>query len=197
MLLFDLGVQATVGVVIALSDRENPRAPEQSAFDSPAFRTGLLYSMLVYIPSALGFLYIWPGWNTMYLFDVETNRVYGMWFLLFDAMGLTGSFVLAYWLTARSLRKTGGKPRPPLLGLGAMWLIVTVLLFVIMWGRSFAVTSYQAFHAGTWPRFDLRWGEPDSFFGRPIMWWLIGFAPPDFLPLAWLYRRRRRQLSGR
>lgn len=196
MLLFDLGVQLTVGTVLAMSDRENLIKPDRSPYTSPVFRNGLLYSMLIYIPSALYFLYAWPGWNTMYMIDAETNRLYGSWFLLLDTWGLTGCYVLGFWATTRALRSSGGKTKPLVMALGGLWLAISVLLFVVMWGRSFAVTTYDAFHAGEWARFDLRWGEPDSFFGRPIMWYLLVFALPDVLPVAWLYRRRRRQLAA-
>lgn len=192
MLLFDMGVQVTVGGVWALSEREDLTGGGACPLESRAFRRGLLYSSLLYVPSAVLFLYAWPGWNSMYLLDIETDRVVGGWYAFFNTAALFGCYILGFWLSARSLRRTGGAIKPILVRLATMWGALFILLFGLLWGRSFAVTSYQEFVAGDWPRFALRWGEPDSFFGHRLMYWLILWALLDFGPLGYFYWRIRR-----
>ena len=82
MLLFDMMVQVTVGGVFALRDREELAQPASKPADSKAFRDGLLYSMLLYVPSAVFFLAAWPAWNSMYLLDIETRPMWAAWYAL-------------------------------------------------------------------------------------------------------------------
>jgi len=193
MLLFDVTVQASVGAVFALRDRE--RLAAGGAAD-PAFRDGLLYSVLLYVPSALCFLYAWPGWNSMYLADLETDRVFGGSWLYGDGVLLVLAYAAGFAWSRRWLRG-GGTARGLLGQVVLLWAVVGFVLVVPLWGRSFTDTSYQAFHAGSWPRFAVRWGEPDSFFGRPIMWWLLIWGVIDFAPLGYLYWRGRVRAAAR
>lgn len=192
MLLFDVAVQASVGTVFALRDREKLTGDPGSPWATTAFRDALLYSVLLYIPSAIAFLYAWPGWNSMYLLDLERDPAVGMGWVYGDSVLLVLVTIAGFHWAQRWLRRSGSV-RALLGQVVALWAVVGFVLVVPLWGRSFAVTSYDAFHAGTWPRFELRWGQPDSFFGRPIMWWLLIWAVIDFAPLAYLYWRGRRR----
>jgi hypothetical protein len=189
-----MGVQITVGGVWALSERETLSSLSSSPLGSKSFRDGLLYSSLLYVPSAVFFLIGWPGWNSMYLVDLESSVIVTAWYAFANAVVLFACYIAGFVLAARSLRGAGGASRPLLIRLAIMWVALVVLLFGLLWGRSFAVTTYQAFHAGDWPRFALRWGEPDSFFGHQLMLYLVVWAILDFAPLGALYWRARRKL---
>ena len=193
MLVFDMGVQVTVGSVWALSEREALGEPGAAPWRSRAFRDGLLYSSLLYVPSAVFFLRAWPGWNSMYLLDIESDAIVGAWYAFANTAVLLACYLAGFALASRTLRRSGGRARPVLASLGIMWAALLILLFGVMWGRSFAVTSYDAFVAGEWPRFAIRWGEPDSFFGHPLMYWLMVWAVLDFGPLGYLYWRARKR----
>lgn len=193
MLVFDMGVQVTVGGVWALSERERLIGSDTSPWQSRAFRHGLLYSALLYVPSAVFFLYAWPGWNSMYLLDIETDRVVGAWYAFANTMVLFACYLAGFAFASRTLKAKNGAVKPLLGRLGIMWAAILIVLFGLMWGRSFAVTSYQSFVAGDWPRFAIRWGEPDSFFGHALMYWLMLWAVLDFGPLGYLYWRARKR----
>lgn len=191
MLVFDMAVQVTVGGVWAMSEREKLTTDDAPLASRP-FRRGLLYSSLLYVPSAVFFLIAWPGWNSMYMFDIESNAIIGAWYAFANAVVLFACYIAGFVGAARVMRGSGGSPQPLLIRLGIMWAVILVVLFGLMWGRSFAVTSYDAFVAGEWPRFALRWGEPDSFFGHQLMYYLMVWAVLDFAPLGYLYWRARR-----
>ncbi len=190
MLVFDLTVEFTVGATFALAHRERLLDPDNKPLRDPAFRNGLLYSGFLYIASAIFFLVAWPGWNSMYLFDLS-NPVRLAWFAYADTAALLACFVAGYLATVRWLRRSAGQLLPTLVRLGGLWLLVTAVLFVWLWGRSFTVTTYAEFMAHSWPRFALRWGAPDSFFGHALMYWLLLWMVLDFGPLLILYREAR------
>lgn len=196
MLLFDMMVQVTVGGVFALRDREELAQPASKPADSKAFRDGLLYSMLLYVPSAVFFLAAWPAWNSMYLFDIETRPMWAAWYALLDTVALFLCFIGGFLLAARHLRG-GGSARSVVARLIAVWLVIWIVLFVVLWGRSFAVTSYADFVSREWPRFKVEWGAKDTMFGRPLMWWLLTWMVLDFGPLTLIYRRGRARAAKR
>lgn len=191
MLLFDMAFQFTAGATLATGARDELLDQRCQVTRTDAYRASLLYSMFLYVPSAIAFFYAWPGWDSMYLLDLETNRVLGLAFVWLDAALLCGCCILGFRATVAWLRKGGGRPLPILLRLLAIWAVVGLILVPLLWERSFTVTSYSAFMAGTWERFAVRWGEQDSFFGRPIMWCLLASGVIDILPLYLLYRRYR------
>src|SRR3990172_6125461 len=105
MLLFDVAVQVSVGTVFALRDRERlVGSPGSSWAATPAFRDALLYSVLLYIPSAICFLYAWPGWNSMYLLDLERDRVIGGWWVYGDIVALVLATVAGFAWAQPALR---------------------------------------------------------------------------------------------
>lgn len=195
MLVFDMGVQVTVGGVWALSARESLARPQVAPLESKAFRNGLLYSALLYVPSAVFFLRAWPAWNSMYLLDIETHQITGAWYAFANTAVLFLCYLLGFGLAVKRLRAADGAAGPLLVHLGAMWAVILVVLFGVMWGRSFAVTTYQDFVSREWPRFAIRWGEKDSFFGHPLMYWLMVWAVLDFGPLGYLYWRARKSVA--
>jgi hypothetical protein len=191
MLLFDMAFQFTAGATCALGARDELTDERCPPTRTAAYRAILLYSMFLYVPSAIAFFYAWPGWDTMYLLDLESNRVVGLAAVWLDSALLCGCGILGFRATVAWLRKGGGRAFPILLRLLAIWAAVGVILVPVLWGRSFTVTSYSAFIAGEWPRFDFRWGAEDSFFGRPIMWCLLSSGVIDILPLYFIYRHFR------
>lgn len=192
MILFDAAFQATVGATAVCAARERLAAAARP-LDSLAFRDGLLYSALVYIPSAVLFLWAWPGWNSMYLVDLETGRLAGAWWLWFDMVFLFGCYTAGFLASAHLLRRG---LRAVLIAFAGLWVLVLGALGLPLWGRSVAVTTYADFHQGTWPRFDLRWGQPDSFFGTTIMFYLLAWGLVAFAGLWLLYRAGRRRAAA-
>lgn len=190
MLVFDLTVEFTVGATFALAHRERLIAPDVKPLQDRAFRNGLLYSGFLYIASAVFFLVGWPAWNSMYLFDLS-NPVHMAWFAYADTAALLACFVAGYIATVGWLRRAKGFLSPTGLRLAALWAAVCAVLFIWLWDRSFTVTTYADFLAHARPRFALRWGQPDSFFGHALMYWLLVWMVLDFGPLLFIYREAR------
>lgn len=194
MLLFDAAVELTVGAVFALGHREELARSLTPVTHHRAFRQGLVYSALLYVASAAFFFVGFTAWNTMYLVDLENSPTLLCWAAYLDSAFLSLCYIVGFVSVARALRRT----RLAVIGwsLAAMWSAVCLLLFVVLWTRSFVVTSYQEFVTHTYPAFSFRWGEPDSFFGHRLMWWLLFWCVVDFAPLAYLYGRARQTARG-
>ena len=63
-----MAFELTVGALCAAGGRERLAAREDP-YASPAFRAGLLYSALFYVPAAVVFVRVWSDWSSHYLFD--------------------------------------------------------------------------------------------------------------------------------
>jgi hypothetical protein len=187
-MLFDFTSQTMVGTVFALGSREK-LATEEHPLSSKAFRTGLLFSAVLYVPSAAFFHYNWPAWNLQYLFDPTMVRGWGAFA---DGALLQVFYILGFLLSARALRANGGQVKPILIRLTMLWLVVLAILGSTLWSRSFTVGTYADYLQDPVPPFTLRWGAPHSLFGGELMWWLIIWAFLDYGPLLWLYVRARR-----
>jgi hypothetical protein len=188
MILFDFTSQTMVGSIFALSRRES-LARDDAPLASRAFREGLLFCALLYVPSAAFFHYNWPGWNLEYV--VDPARV-GGWGAFVDGALLELFYIVGFLLTARALRRNGGRAAPVVLRLALLWLAVLAFLVGFAWSRSFTVGSYGDFLRDPTPPFRFRWGAPHSIFGSALMWWLFIWAVIDYGPLLWLYLRGRR-----
>ena len=188
MMIFDFTSQTMVGTIFALSKREK-LAQDDHPLASEAFRKGLLYCAVLYVPSAAFFHYNWPAWNLEYFFDPAVVRGWGAFF---DGALLECFYIFGFFAAARMLRGNGGKAKPVLLALAGLWLAVCAFLFGGMWSRSFTVGTYADFQTNPLPNYKIEWGSPHSMFGGELMWWLLIWAVLDYGPLLWLYVRARR-----
>lgn len=194
MIPFDLASQVTVGAVMALAHREE-LAKSAEPLHSKAFRRGALFCGLLYIPSVQFFHHQWASWNAMYFVDPESSRRIGAWLGFGEAVVLFALFMAGFLWTAKLLGPKGDRWKPVLLRLGVIWAVVAAFI-VGFWDRSFSSAPYAEWAANRPPMWEVRWGEPGAFWGAPIMWWILIFAPIDYGPLVWLYFKGRREATA-
>jgi hypothetical protein len=196
MIAFDLAYELTLGAAcaacaaLAPSSRGGALAGPSSPDRAEARCDGLFVSGLVYIPLCAAGLAAFPGWQSMYLVDIEGSRCRAAWFSGLMIAALFGSFGLGFELAVAWLRR-GLRLRALLVGLGAGWAALLVVLFGLMPARALWITSYERFHGGAPP--ELGWGEPGALLGGPGMYFLFGSAAVNMASLAWLFGRARQR----
>jgi hypothetical protein len=158
MIAFDLAYELTLGAWLA--------GGSTVASHRRALLVGLAASLAVYIPICAIGLWQWPGWQSMYLADLEPpgRLIRGV---IVQTAALVVAFLVGFFATT-----VAGADRRRLLGvLLPSWLLLLSMLFGLLWRRAFVVTSTADFLARS--EFAIRWGTPDALLGGPVMWFLI------------------------
>jgi hypothetical protein len=173
VIAFDYAYELTLGAACALLERPALRS-RRRLLAGPCFVDGLLVTALVYAPLCIMGLVGWPGWQMMYLVDVEGGGARAGFVAGFSTMLLFVAYVAGFAAAAEVLRR-GRSWRYVVVPLAVSWPIVLVVLFGLLWRRAFTATTHAAFHTGRVA--ELSWGAPDGVIGGPVMFFLsVGVA---------------------
>lgn len=189
-----MAFELTVGALCAAGGRERIAAHEDP-YASPAFRAGLLYSALFYVPAAVVFVRVWSDWSSHYLFDAAAHPAGAAAFAYADASLLFVSYVVGFALAARRIR--AGRLGALLRQLAAGWIGLLLVLFVALAERSLVVTTTSELHRPERPAAVPPWGDPRALLGGPLMYALLASSAWNGAPLAILYRSLRRRARTR
>jgi hypothetical protein len=191
MIAFDLAYELSLGAACAVLDRRR-ESPEQS--NKTAFFDGLLVSGLVYIPLCAAGFSAWPGWQSMYLVDLDASRFGEPAFAALSTAALFACYLAGYAGASRFLRPDPRRARPLIAFLARGWLALLFVLFGLLHRRALSVTSFETFHAGR--PIELGWGSPEALLGGPVMAFLTASAALNAASIVWLaVRARRRALT--
>jgi hypothetical protein len=149
MIAFDVAYVATLGLLAA-------RTGDRRAV------VGAWWAVIgVYLPSSTVGLWNWPGWQSMYLFDLDGGGVSLGLAVVGQAIALVATFRAAVFLGPR-LR--GWSSTRVFIVLATAWVGVMLTLFAILADRAFRVATYGVFHADPSVRVDLGAAWPVLIF---------------------------------
>ncbi len=179
MIVFDLAHQLTLGAACAMYRSTSPK-PRNMFRD--AFALSILVAMLCVVSLA-----IWPGWQSMYLVDLDGNLARLMTAEAVQVAALIACFQIGFTLVAPALYRFD--PRHVRLLAGIAWLLLLGFLSVVLYERAFFVTSFRDFSSRT--HFEIGWGKPDSLLGGSVMCFLVVSGALNILCTTALFARHR------
>jgi hypothetical protein len=149
MVAFDVAYELTLGILCASV--------------AGGARGGLVLSLAVYVPIAAVGLFLWPGWQAMYLVDLDASPLRLAMFGLLQSVVLVSAYLVGVRLARLRVARSW-------IVLGAAWLVLLAILFVGLRRRAFTVTTFSAFHARAWS--GPGWGGEADLLGGPVMTFL-------------------------
>ena len=185
MIAFDLVYELTLGAACVLH-REANTAPRR------VFRHALLLSA-VYCVVCVGSLATWPGWQSMYLLDLDGSAPRLAIAEGLQVTALMACFFLGFVRVGPMLRRFDVRRVHAFAAIA--WLFLLAFLFVALRDRAFIVTTFRDFSSRT--EFALSWGRPDSVLGGAVMYFLIVSAALNLGGAATFFARSSGEMAAR
>lgn len=177
MIAFDLAYELTLGAACSLH-REARTAPQR------VFRFASLLSAFYSVVCA-GSLATWPGWQSMYMVDLEGSSLRLAIAEGLQVAALTACFFLGFVRVGPMLRRFDLRRVYAFAAIA--WLFLLAFLFVALRDRAFIVTTFRDFSSRT--QFAVNWGRPDSVLGGAVMYFLLVSAALNLGGAAALFAR--------